>query len=163
MAYPSTRRRSPLVPLLVVALVLVVAVAVVLAVALAVRDDSTPSTSTSAAPTSAAAAPAGPRKLSATGIVSALARRDLLDPKTCAAETGVPPATSQSRCDLGDGNELIAMGFGGQAGVRDRLAGWLGDGTLVQGPNWLVNVADLDAATQEAVRAALGGKLVKAP
>ncbi|MFG2021095.1 hypothetical protein [Actinomadura geliboluensis] len=152
MAYPSPRRRSP-VPLILalLALVLVLAVCAVLAAVLLTRSDDDPP------PTATAG------RLSATGIVSILDRQRLVSADTCRAETGAPPATSQSRCDLGDGAELIAMGFQDGAGVRARLGGWLGEGTLVRGPNWLVNVADLDDESQEAVRAALGGTLVKLP
>lgn len=151
MIYPPPRRRSP-VPLVLalVAVVLVVAVAAVLAVALLTRSDDDP-----------ASPPATAQRLSAGEVISILDRRNLVDANDCRDEAGAPPATSQSRCDLGEGDQLIAMGFADGAGVRERLGGWLGSGTLVRGPNWLVNVADMATEYQEQVRAALGGTLVQ--
>lgn len=148
MHYSPPRRRSP-VPLVLalVALVLAVAVAVVLAAVLLTREDGTAATKTA-------------HRMTAPQIVAELERRGVVEAGACAPEKGSPPATSQSRCDLGDGAELIAMGFADGAGVRERLGGWLGEGTLVQGPNWLVNVGDLDGDYREQVRTALGGELV---
>ncbi|NDU71729.1 hypothetical protein GWI34_03670 [Actinomadura sp. DSM 109109] len=153
MAYPPPRR-SPLPLVLVLALavtlVLIVAVVGAAAVLLAQPDDPAPAPST----------PVAAQPLSADGIVDLLDAQGLVERAACRQEDGSAPATSQVRCDLSGGTQLIAIGFEDGDGVRSRLEGWTPGITLVQGPNWLVNVGDLDNGYQEAIRAALGGSLV---
>ncbi|MUN38992.1 hypothetical protein [Actinomadura litoris] len=152
----STPRRPSAVLVVALAAVAVLALCLAAALVLLARDDEP-------TPTSAPSTPSAPQRLSATGIVTTLARHGLVDAESCKAEAAAPPATSQDRCEVGGGKELITIGFPDGSGVRERLAGWLGGGALVRGPNWLVNVRDLDAAKREEIRAALNGTLVNLP
>ncbi len=96
----------------------------------------------------------------ARSVVDQLATAKLVSAKSCSEELANAPATSQQRCALGGGRELIVIAFADASGVQARVDAFASQPVktrLVRGRTWIINVGDLAAKKQDTVSRVLNG------